>query len=594
MSFCICLGGVLLAQDQQLSDSLAVIYERGNYAKSEELRLLRDLAQYETDADKILNYSLQLIARATAVDSVRYEFNGYLRQGDAYRLKSELTKSLESYLNAAKIATEHKLKAEEASINITIADVYSIMGNGAIAVKYYKQALALINPERDALTLASAQLNLGDEYYNQEKLDSALYYFNESGRIFRAAEYEIGVAYNLGNVGLVYAEKGEHQQAEENLNQAIAMLERLGDYYPICVYLSAMSDVYDAKGEKEKSLEYALQSLQLAEKHELKEQISDSNLKLSNIYEHYGEHQKALAHYRAHVAFRDQVTSIQDVQDMANFRTEYEVSQKQMEVDLLNQQKKIQRYIVIGIGITLLLIGLLAFSLFKRNQFMKKTNEIIAYEKQRSDDLLKNILPEETAKELKENGAVTAKEFSQVSVLFTDFKNFTKQSENLAPDFLVKSIDYYFSKFDEIIEEYGLEKIKTIGDSYMCAGGLPFKEADHTARTCQAALDIVEFVKKTKRSAQHQLAKFDIRVGIHTGTVIAGVVGTKKFQYDIWGDTVNTASRMESSSEVGKVNISESTYSHLKDYDVFKFTPRGTIDAKGKGKIDMYFVAYAE
>ncbi|MEM8908166.1 MAG: adenylate/guanylate cyclase domain-containing protein [Bacteroidota bacterium] len=277
---------------------------------------------------------------------------------------------------------------------------------------------------------------------------------------------------------------------------------------------------------------------------------------------------------------------------MANVRTEYEVSQKQIEVDLLNQEKKIQRYVVIGIGLALLFIVLLAVSLFKRNQFMKQTNEIIAAEKKRSDDLLKNILPEETAKELKENGIVKAKQFEHVSVLFTDFKEFTKRSENLDPEVLVESIDFYFSKFDEIIDKYGLEKIKTIGDAYMCAGGLPFPTEDHAVKICQAALEIIEFVRKTKRSINHKLAKFDIRIGINTGAVVAGVVGTKKFQYDIWGDAVNTASRMESSSEVGKINISESTYNLLKQYDVFEFTPRGALEAKGKGKIAMYFVEY--
>lgn len=589
-SFCASSFG----QDQNISDSLEVIYESGDYEKEEELKLLRSLAQYETNADKVLTYSLLLISKANEADSVAYEYEGYLRQGDAYRLKSELTKALESYLNAATIASINNLKSKEASINISIADVYSIMGDGQVAVGYYKKAIELLDPQKDAIQLASAQLNLGDEYLNQQKLDSALYYFNESGQKFKAANYEIGQAYNLGNVGLVYAEMGKHRQAEVNLDSAINMLTKLGDYYPICVYLTAMSDVYDAKNEKEKALNYALKSLELANEHGLKEQISDSNLKLSAFFEKYGDPQKALDYYKEYIVFRDQVSSVQDVQRMANIRTEYEVNQKQIEVDLLNQEKRIQRYVVIGIFIVLLLIGLLAFGLLKRNRFMKKTNDIIAYEKKRSDDLLKNILPEKTAEELKVNGAVKAQQFGQVSVLFTDFKGFTKESENLDPEILVKSIDYYFSKFDEIIEEYGLEKIKTIGDSYMCAGGLPFPTEDHAVRTCQAALDIVEFVIKTKRSARHELAKFDIRVGIHTGAVVAGVVGTKKFQYDIWGDTVNTASRMESSSEVGRVNISESTYNYLKNQDVFEFTSRGTMEVKGKGKVAMYYVNYID
>lgn len=589
-----CLCSSLFAQDQKLSDSLEIIYSSGDYNKEDELELLQELAKSETNADKILTYGLMLITKAKEAGSSDNEFLGYLRQGDAYRLKSELTKALESYLVAAKVASDHNLKSRGASINIAIADVYSIMGDGPTAVKYYRDALKLINIETDPLALASAQLNLGDEYFNQSKLDSALYCFNESNKIFEKENYSIGVAYNLGNIGLVYAEMGKYIQAEEKLSGAIEVLEKLEDYYPICVYLNAMSDIYAAKDEKEKSLRYAERSLELAQKYELKEQISDSNLKLSTYYEKYGSDKKALEYYKKYIVFRDQVSNIKEVQKMANVRTEFEVSQKQIEVDLLNQQKKIQRYIAIGTGIALLLSGLLALALFRSNRFMKKTNVIIASEKKRSDDLLKNILPEETAKELKENGVVKAKKIEQISVLFTDFKGFTKSSENLDPELLVESINYYFSKFDEIIDKYGLEKIKTIGDAYMCAGGLPFPTDDHAVKTCQAAIDIVEFVRKTKRSIKHNLVKFDIRVGINTGPVVAGVVGTKKFQYDIWGDTVNIASRMESSGDVGKVNISESTYNSLKKYDVFEFTYRGEIDVKGKGKMAMYFIDYID
>lgn len=585
---------VSFGQDQKISDSLEIVFKNGDFEDTTELEILRLLAENETDANKIISYSLQLIVTAKSQDAVSYEYLGYLQKGNGHKLKSDVTKALESYFVAVKIAKDANLQTQEASVNIAIADVYSIMGDTNMSFKHYREGLKLMEESSDPLTLAYAQLNFGDELYNVSEMDSALFYFNKAGKIFEAENDELGEAYYLGNIGLIYAEKGENDAAEKNLNEAIRMLEKLGDYYGISTYLNITSDVYASKGEDDKAFSYMNKSLELAKKHGLKDQISDAYLKLSNIYEEKNNIKKSFDYFKNHIVYKDSVNSIDQVQKLAKTQTEFQVSQEELKTDLANQQKKTQKIIIFAIVFILLIIIFLAISLFKRNKFMKNANEIIASEKQRSDDLLTNILPEETAEELKEFGVVKAKQFDSVSVLFTDFKGFTEEAGKLSPEKLVESINYYFSKFDEIIEKYELEKIKTIGDAYMCAGGLPFPVENHTAKMCQAALEITEFVKKTKRSINHKLAKFDIRVGINTGSVVAGVVGTTKFQYDIWGDAVNIAARMESSSEVGKVNISESTYQILKEFDVFQFTPRGEIEAKGKGKIQMYFVDYVD
>ena len=199
-----------------------------------------------------------------------------------------------------------------------------------------------------------------------------------------------------------------------------------------------------------------------------------------------------------------------------------------------------------------------------------------------------NILPEETAAELKQHGAVKAKKYDSVTVLFTDFKGFTNYSEKLSPEALVETVSFYFSKFDEIVEKYGLEKIKTIGDAYMCAGGLHCKTEDHAKRMILAAKEIIAFVDLTKNDGSANELTFDIRIGINTGPVVAGIVGTKKFAYDIWGDTVNVASRMETMSEPGKINIGENTYNIVKDD--FDCLYRGEIPVKNRSSLKMYFV----
>jgi class 3 adenylate cyclase len=210
-------------------------------------------------------------------------------------------------------------------------------------------------------------------------------------------------------------------------------------------------------------------------------------------------------------------------------------------------------------------------------------------EKKKSDDLLLNILPAEIAEELKQKGSAKARDYDKVTVMFTDFKDFTKISEQLTPAELVKEIDLCFSAFDRIIQKYGVEKIKTIGDAYMCVGGLPVPNKTHAIDVVNAALEIRAFMEKhNQEKAQNGEHQFKIRIGIHSGTVVAGIVGVKKFAYDIWGDTVNIASRIESSGEPNKINISGSTFDLIKDS--FNCTYRGKIEAKNKGEIDMYFV----
>jgi len=225
----------------------------------------------------------------------------------------------------------------------------------------------------------------------------------------------------------------------------------------------------------------------------------------------------------------------------------------------------------------------------RQEELLEKKNVSLGNEKQKSDKLLMNILPHDTAEELKATGSARSRSFEVVTVMFTDFRNFTSAAESMNPEELVAEIHSYFTIFDEITSKYNIEKIKTIGDSYMCAGGLPEKNTTNPADVVMAAVEIQQYMnaRKAEKENAHKLF-FECRLGIHTGPVIAGIVGTKKFAYDIWGDTVNIASRMESCGEVGKVNISGSTYQYVKDQ--FQCSYRGKVSAKNKGQIDMYFV----
>jgi histidine kinase len=206
-------------------------------------------------------------------------------------------------------------------------------------------------------------------------------------------------------------------------------------------------------------------------------------------------------------------------------------------------------------------------------------------EKRRSDDLLHNILPAETADELRRNGRAEARHYDRVTVLFTDFEGFTHLAETLSPTDLVRELDECFNAFDAIVAKHGVEKIKTIGDAYMAVGGLPVPNSTHPDDVVQAALEMRAFIAERWMSGGPYLG---MRIGVHTGPVTAGIVGKRKFQYDVWGDTVNIAARMESSGAVGQVNISQATHDFLGAR--FEFVPRGELEAKGKGKLAMFFV----
>ncbi len=210
-------------------------------------------------------------------------------------------------------------------------------------------------------------------------------------------------------------------------------------------------------------------------------------------------------------------------------------------------------------------------------------------QKKLADDLLMNIFPYEIAEQLKEKGYAMPKHYRLVSIMFTDFAGFTKLSDQLSIHDLIKELSMYFEKFDSIAQKHYIEKIKTIGDSYMCAGGLPLRNHSNPIDIVLAALEIQKFVKEANKiKLKNNQPKWEIRLGIHTGEVIAGVIGTSKMAYDIWGDAVNTASRMETNGQVNKINISGSTYKYV--YPYFDCTYRGKIEARNKGQIDMYFL----
>ena len=573
------------SQNKSTIDSLENKYLTQNLSIPEQMSLLSDLAIDHPDPSRSLLYSDKLFLLAKSQNSTRDIIKALQLKGNALGKKGDLSQALEVYLQGVDLAKEINDTKSLGGFYTSIAGVYSILDNKSNTIIYYKKAIEVLKNIENKWYYAIAIENLGDEYnLTMAQPDSALYYFEESGKLWEKLNNKQGLAINLGNKGLAYAQLQRTEEAEFNITKAITLLEEIGDYSAISVYLTFMSDIYLEKGDYEAALSYADNSLTIAKKYGLKDQIADAYLKLSELNEYDGDNESSLGFYKDYIIYRDSVKNISVVQEIAKIRSESD----EKELALLGEKERNKGNIAIGIGVALFLSALLAIGLYRRTLFISKTKKTIEKERQRSDELLKNVLPEQTAEELKKSGTVTPKKFESVSVLFSDFKGYTNYAEDLLPEILVESIGFYFSAFDQIIEKYGLEKIKTIGDAYMCAGGLPIRTADHAKKVTLAALEMIAFVKATREDVTKDYANFYIRIGINSGPVVAGVVGTKKFSYDIWGDTVNVASRMESMSEVGRINVSEQTHDLIKSD--FECEYRGKFKVKNRGELDMYFV----
>lgn len=363
---CICfiIGGVS-GQEQKIADSLARIYQQNSVTGMAKFELLRDLSFNEIkDLKKGLKYAEELISLSKQSGNNIFLRAGYFLKGTKERLLGNLDEALEAYFNSAEIARKlHHLTGEGETYG-AIADIYAVANNHRNAIHYYHKAIiTLRQSEGDPINLASVISNAGDAYLKTRNYDSALFYFNEAKVIFDKANYVSGKGYSLGNIGMVYANIGKNNLAEKNINEAIRILEETQDYYPICVYLISMADVYLNKRDDQTALNYALRSLHLAEQHGLREQIADASLKLSELYERAGAPGEAFRSYKKHIAYRDSINNMQTMQRMADERTNYEVSQKQLEVNILNREKQNQQttvfFLFIILGLTIMLLGTL-------------------------------------------------------------------------------------------------------------------------------------------------------------------------------------------------------------------------------------------
>ena len=383
-----CLGLLFLigygsyAQDQKLADSLVKIYESNSIQGTQKLQLLSDIAFNETkDMDLAVRYADELIAEASAAGDKQFLYRGYYQKGNKKRLSGDLPEALDAYFRSAEIANKAKFVEWEALSYAGIADVYGISKRHDNAMDYYRKAILTLRAAGESVQLASIILNAGEEFRTSKVYDSALLYFGEAKKIYEKKKYPIGIAYALGNIGMVYGSLGNNTLAEKNLNVAIPLLENQQLYYPICDYLLAMHNIYLERHEKAVALAYALRSLKLAEQYHLKEQIRDASSKLSDFYESEGSFENSLGYFKQYVKYRDSIDNISAFKKMAELRIDFELSRQQAEVKLLNRQKQLQRFFLIVSLIVLVVICGLVIVLFRNYRQKQKAFTLLGLEK---------------------------------------------------------------------------------------------------------------------------------------------------------------------------------------------------------------------
>lgn len=587
-----------LAEALQLADKLNFTVQKGKI-----LNLFGITFFYQGKTPEALAYWEQALPLAMASGNPNLLAQVETNLGNAQQMMGNLPASVDYYLKALSYYESAQDKGSIAMVYANLGVVYGQSEDPEKAKEYLLKALVIDSTLGHLDQIIRGRINLANVYIPAREFDWAEQQLNAAldlGRQHTLNHMMGPILIMLGNLRM---EQFRLSEAIDYLKESNAYLRPMGDVNQIATNQGRMGvifmdmtkpehkrelDTYFG-GDKKKALTAAQSEIDSALA--VMQQTGDltgqkvAYQTLAQIYQEKGEYKKALDNQIQYKVLSDSIFNIERDRKITQTSMQYAFDKKEAAARALQEKKDIrQRTIRNSIA------GVLGGSLIFLTVVMRQRNRI-SREKQRSEELLLNILPEEVAEELKATGAAEARHFDIATILFTDFKNFTELSGQMTPAALVDELNTCFKTFDALMVRYKIEKIKTIGDAYMAAGGLPDPQHGSPADVIMAALEMQDFM--TARQAERAAAGlpyFEMRLGIHTGPVVAGIVGVKKFQYDIWGDTVNMASRMETAGETGKVNISEATHAAIKDTPGLAFSYRGKLPVKGKGDVSMWFV----
>ena len=558
------------------------------------LKYIGNAYYYQGIYTETIHFWEQALAIYEKIDDKAGVANILSNLGGLNSMEGDDNRALELSLRSLAIAEEINDSLRIASALGNIALVYSKKpATYAKARDYYLRTLHLFEGLGDDISVGYANGDIGELFFAMGQYQTSLFYFNKTLETF------IGTAdepFALNYIGRIFAKRGEYAEAHSTQARGLNLARSFNASKDIVTALLGIAETYSLQGNSVQALKAHQEAIALAQQSGFKDEMRDIYEGMALSYADLLDFRNAFKYQQLLTGIKDTlyITANQKKLDLIN--ANFENEKQQGEIDLLTkdqalqaanlQKQKVVRNAFFG---GFVVIFIIAFIIFRNYQNKVKTNKLLDKQNEKIEGLLLNILPEKVAYELQHDGYATPRDYESATILFTDFKGFTNISSGLLPHELIAELNSYFNEFDDIIGQHNLEKIKTIGDAYMCAGGIPTSNTTHPADAVEAGLAIQEYIiNKNIKRVENGQTPWELRVGIHTGHIVAGVVGSKKYAYDIWGDAVNIASRMESNGEAGKVNISEATYTLVKDK--FNCTTRGKISVKGAGEKNMYFV----
>lgn len=581
---------IIFAQEA-LSTARKIIYRKGEAIALKNIGIVHYYQSQHVEALDYYNQSLEVYRQMKDNSGMA---NLQSNIGVVYFERGDNAKALENYLESLKSS---ELAGDKFRILIAlnnVSGVYTLKNSTADkALEYYLKALALSEELGKTEEAAVICVNLGSIFYDKHDDVKSLYYYNKALEAYGDAEFSLHAYNGLGNL---YRRQKKYDQALKNHHLALTLANTLNIKLSIGQSFAGLAQVYVDHGDYNNAFYYYNQAEQVLKEIEAKPELKDLYEKVAVAYAQNKEYKKAYDYQTLFNAVKDTLYNEDTDKKLGTLQFDFDLQKKQTEINLLTKDKALtdqkldrQRLAKTASLTGLGLVMMIALLLYRSYRNKIKTNKLLDRQKAEIEQLLLNILPEEVAKELQLNGHAIPRNYESVAVLFTDIQGFSSIAQKMTPQELVQELNTCFMAFDEIIEKHNLEKIKTIGDAYMCAAGIPTPDPKYMENIIDASLEIRDFMRGYNANKKRMGAEpWELRLGVHVGPMVAGVVGKKKYAYDVWGMTVNIASRMESNGLPGQVNVSSTVYQMIREK--YNCTHRGKIYAKNMGDIDMYIV----